>query len=67
VIRFDSFSKILSSGMRLGFTTAPKAFCDRVDLITANTNLQVSSLTQAIALALFEQWQVDGLLAHCRR
>ena len=24
VIRFDSFSKILSSGIRLGFTTGPK-------------------------------------------
>lgn len=37
VIRFDTFSKILSSGMRLGFATAPKAFLDRMDLITANT------------------------------
>ena len=37
ILRFDSFSKILSSGMRLGFATAPKAFLDRLDLITANT------------------------------
>lgn len=37
VLRFDSFSKILSSGMRLGFATAPKEFLDRLDLITANT------------------------------
>ena len=37
VVRFDSFSKILSSGMRLGFITAPKAICDAMDLVTANT------------------------------
>jgi tryptophan aminotransferase len=37
VLRFDSFSKILSSGMRLGFATAHKDILDRMDLITANT------------------------------
>jgi len=67
VVRFDSFSKILSSGMRLGFITAPKAICDAVDLITANTNLQVASLTQAVALALLEHWGQQGLLEHCQR
>jgi hypothetical protein len=40
VIRFDSMSKILSSGMRIGFLTGPKEVVDVVDLITANTNLQ---------------------------
>jgi tryptophan aminotransferase len=34
--RFDSFSKILSSGMRLGFITAPKRVCDLIVLNTAN-------------------------------
>lgn len=37
VVRFDSFSKILSSGMRLGFLTAQKGLCDRIDLITSNS------------------------------
>lgn len=37
VVRFDSFSKILSSGMRLGFITAQKTICDTMDLITANS------------------------------
>lgn len=37
VVRFDSFSKILSSGMRLGFITASKQICDAMDLITANS------------------------------
>lgn len=40
VIRFDTLSKILSSGMRLGFITAAPAFLDKVNLCTSNTNLQ---------------------------
>ena len=32
LFRFDSFSKILSSGIRLGFVTGPKPIVDRVML-----------------------------------
>ena len=32
VIRFDSFSKILSSGIRLGFVTGPKPLIERLVL-----------------------------------
>ncbi len=32
VIRFDSFSKVLSSGLRLGYATGPKEFIDRIVL-----------------------------------
>ncbi|KAM0755517.1 PLP-dependent transferase [Meredithblackwellia eburnea MCA 4105] len=67
VVRFDSFSKILSSGMRLGFLSAAKPLVDIVDLHTANTNLQPSSTTQAIALVLLARWGHDGFLAHCHR
>ncbi|GAA5922353.1 hypothetical protein JCM1841_003080 [Sporobolomyces salmonicolor] len=67
VVRFDSFSKILSSGMRLGFLTAAKPLVDIVDLHTANTNLQPSSTTQAMVLVLLNKWGLDGFLAHTRR
>ncbi|GAA5823227.1 hypothetical protein JCM5353_005126 [Sporobolomyces roseus] len=67
VVRFDSFSKILSSGMRLGFLTAAKPLVDIVDLNTANTNLQPSSTTQAIVLVLLNKWGLDGFLSHTRR
>ena len=30
VLRFDSFSKVLSSGIRLGFMTGPKPLIDRI-------------------------------------
>ncbi len=32
VLRFDSFSKILSSGMRVGFATGPKPLIERIVL-----------------------------------
>ena len=32
VIRFDSFSKILSAGMRMGFASGPKPIIDVMDL-----------------------------------
>lgn len=67
VLRFDSMSKILSSGMRLGFLTGPKEIVDVVDLITANTNLQPSSTTQAIVLVLLHKWGHEGFIAHTRR
>ena len=67
VIRTDSWSKIVSSGMRIGFASGPKPIMDVIECLTGNTNLQPSSLTQAIALKLVERWQVDGFLKHARR
>ncbi|KAH8923944.1 PLP-dependent transferase [Atractiella rhizophila] len=66
VLRLDSFSKVLSSGLRLGFLTGPREILDRVDLNTSNTNLQVSSTTQYIALKVMEYWGVSGLKKHAQ-
>lgn len=38
-----------------------------MDLITANTNLQVCSTAQAVALSLLEHWGIDQFLAHTKR
>ncbi|KAJ7104362.1 pyridoxal phosphate-dependent transferase [Mycena belliarum] len=65
VVRFDSFSKVLSSGMRLGYMTAPPRLATAVNLITSNTNLQPASLTQIMAYTLLSQWGPEGFLAHC--
>ncbi|KAH7884286.1 pyridoxal phosphate-dependent transferase [Phlebopus sp. FC_14] len=64
VVRFDSFSKILSAGMRMGFASGPKAILDKMDMLTATVNLQGSSLVQAITLALVEKWGYDDFYAH---
>lgn len=64
VIRFDSFSKILSSGMRIGFVTGPKPLIERVNLHTQASNLHPTGVTQAMVLALLESWGKEGWKAH---
>ncbi|KAL9186804.1 hypothetical protein ACHAXT_010524 [Thalassiosira profunda] len=66
VLRFDSFSKILSSGMRLGFVTGPKPLIDRINLHTQASNLHPTGLTQAMVLGLLQQWGTDGWEEHLK-
>ncbi|SGY35291.1 BQ5605_C002g01748 [Microbotryum silenes-dioicae] len=67
VLRFDSLSKIISSGMRLGFVSGAKELLRIIDLNTANTNLQPASTTQSIVLVLLERWGHQGFIEHTRR
>jgi len=64
VIRFDSFSKILSSGIRLGFVTGPKPIVDRVMLHMQVSVLHASSLSQVLVSNLLEQWGEEGFKNH---
>ncbi|KAF5342197.1 hypothetical protein D9611_001983 [Ephemerocybe angulata] len=64
VLRFDSFSKILSAGIRIGFASGPTPLLNAIDMHTATSNLQSSSLTQAIAATLLNAWGYDGFQAH---
>ncbi|KAJ7683649.1 TdiD protein [Mycena rosella] len=66
VLRFDSISKILSAGMRIGFVTGPAPLVRAIDAHTATANLQPASLTQAVALKLLAAWGHDGFLRHTR-
>ncbi|KAJ3991878.1 PLP-dependent transferase [Lentinula boryana] len=66
VLRFDSLSKILSAGLRIGFATGPQAILRKVDMLTANANLQVSSLTQLIAFRLLDSWGYDKFFVHTK-
>ncbi|KAJ4490531.1 pyridoxal phosphate-dependent transferase [Lentinula aciculospora] len=66
VLRFDSLSKVLSAGLRIGFASGPEAILRRVDMLTANANLQVSSLTQLIAFRLLDSWGYDKFFLHTR-
>ncbi|KAE9406259.1 PLP-dependent transferase [Gymnopus androsaceus JB14] len=67
VLRFDSLSKILSAGLRIGFATGPEALLRRIDLLTSTSNLQVSSLTQLITFHLLQSWGYDNFLLHTRK
>ncbi|WVR08942.1 hypothetical protein IAU60_006001 [Kwoniella sp. DSM 27419] len=66
VVRFDSFSKLLSAGLRLGFATGPKEITYAIDVITAGANLHTSGVSQAVAFRLLQHWGMDGFLAHGR-
>ncbi|KAI0885912.1 PLP-dependent transferase [Annulohypoxylon maeteangense] len=67
VVRFDSMSKIVSAGMRLGVLTGPLPIVKNVIKLTENINLQPSSTTQILALSLFRHWGHTGFLDHCAR
>lgn len=67
VIRADSFSKILSSGLRVGFMTGPKLLIDRIILHTQVSSLHPCSFSQLMILQLLYQWGEEGFLAHAER
>jgi len=67
VLRFDSFSKVLSAGMRIGFASGPGVILDAIERHTATANLQVSSLTQVIVSKMLHSWGHEGFKAHTDR
>ncbi|KAK3314240.1 pyridoxal phosphate-dependent transferase [Apodospora peruviana] len=64
VLRFDSLSKIVSAGLRIGVLTASPVILQKVNMITSNTNLQTASTSQVLALALLRHWGHAGFLTH---
>ncbi|XP_066487975.1 kynurenine/alpha-aminoadipate aminotransferase, mitochondrial-like [Tiliqua scincoides] len=64
VIRTDSFSKILSSGLRIGFLTGPKPLIDRVILHIQVSTMHTSTFTQIMIAQLLQQWGQKGFLEH---
>ncbi|KAF8910539.1 PLP-dependent transferase [Gymnopilus junonius] len=64
VLRFDSLSKVLSAGIRIGFASGPEVLLKAIDQHTATSNLQTSSLTQVIVFKLLDSWGYDGFRSH---
>ncbi|XP_074847968.1 kynurenine/alpha-aminoadipate aminotransferase, mitochondrial-like [Carettochelys insculpta] len=67
VIRADSFSKILSPGLRLGFLTGPRPLIDRIILHSQCSTMNVCTLAQIATLELFHKWGQKGFLEHADR
>jgi kynurenine/2-aminoadipate aminotransferase len=72
VLRFDSFSKLLSSGLRVGFVTGPPQLIERIELHQQASVLHSSGVSQALVAGLFDQWARAhggdihaGFSAHC--
>lgn len=57
VLRFDSLSKVLSAGIRLGYVTGPQQLVERMNLHTQATNLHASGVSQVLALSLLKYWK----------
>ncbi|CAL8242032.1 unnamed protein product [Merluccius merluccius] len=64
IIRTDSFSKILSSGLRIGFVTGPKPLVDRVVLHIQASTMHTSTFTQLMVFQLLQSWGQKGFLTH---
>ena len=64
VLRFDSFSKVLSSGLRLGFVTGPKPLVDRIMLHVQVSVLHATSLSQYVVLEVLKRWGREGFFNH---
>jgi len=73
VLRFDSFSKLLSSGIRVGFVTGPPALIERIEYHAQASVLHSSAVSQALVAGLFDHWKeqsggissYNGFVNHC--
>jgi len=67
VIRSDSLSKILSSGMRLGWISGANYFINKLVLHQQASTLHTSTFTQIIVSELFKEWKVVGFSEHVEK
>jgi kynurenine/2-aminoadipate aminotransferase len=66
VLRFDSFSKVISSGLRIGFVTGPSRLVEKLNFHVQATNLHNSGVSQAMLQKVLDTWGMDGFQAHCQ-
>ena len=59
VLRFDSFSKLLASGVRLGWATGPPALIERIELHGQASSLHTCGLAQGLVAALLDAWAAE--------
>ncbi|XP_048186569.1 kynurenine/alpha-aminoadipate aminotransferase, mitochondrial [Perognathus longimembris pacificus] len=67
VIRADSFSKVLSSGLRIGFLTGPKPLIERIVLHSQVSVMNTCTFAQLMVSQLLHQWGEEGFWAHVHR
>jgi kynurenine/2-aminoadipate aminotransferase len=67
VLRFESFSKVVSSGLRLGFVVGPAALVTKIQFAQQATTLHTAGLSQAMLVALLNKIGEDGWAAHIHK
>lgn len=63
VIRFDSVSKVISAGFRVGWATGPAWLIERLVLDGQSGCIHTSALSQAVVSEVLRKWTLNGLLA----
>ncbi|XP_043282360.1 kynurenine/alpha-aminoadipate aminotransferase, mitochondrial-like [Venturia canescens] len=66
VIRLDSMSKVVSSGLRIGFITAAAPLVASIELHMQSSHLHAPTLSQVILYKLFKMWGYRGFMKHFR-
>ena len=64
VVRFDSLSKVFSSGLRLGYVTGPVGLVNAMLLNVQATNLHSTGIAQLMAARFLEHLGEDGWRRH---
>lgn len=64
VVRFDSLSKVVSSGLRIGYATGPTPLIYHLEMVQQSTSLHTSGIAQAIVLSLLNSLGPDGWTKH---
>ncbi|KAK6179553.1 hypothetical protein SNE40_011883 [Patella caerulea] len=66
VLRFDSFSKLLSSGMRVAIITGPKAIINRIALHMQASVVHASGMSQVLLYTILEKMGLNGFKEHVK-
>ncbi len=66
VVYFGSFSKILSPGLRLGFTCAPKALMERMIICKQVEDVHTNVFSQMVAYNFVTKYSIDEHIARLR-
>ncbi|XP_011502054.1 PREDICTED: kynurenine/alpha-aminoadipate aminotransferase, mitochondrial-like [Ceratosolen solmsi marchali] len=64
VLRLDSFSKIISAGLRLGVVTGPQPLLEKLALHINCSTIHASALSQMLVYSLLSSWNDDDVQAH---
>jgi kynurenine/2-aminoadipate aminotransferase len=60
VLRFDSFSKVVCSGLRVGIVSGPAALVEKLQLHQQCSAMQVSGIAQATLMSILRKWGDEG-------